>query len=243
MILATGDKSPFGGKDVFVPGFLEKSVKDRNKVHDYLRRGRESEEVSTMAQLAIPAGFFALFGTIIAGMAHDNVVVVLACLLVMLVPCLSALGWVAITAIIGPKKPETPIICQDDIHWSMLLVAFGDNKDLWDRLTNVLKNGRGIWVSGLSWYKRSETPLMRELAAAVSAFMTIADPTVEDAQSVRANVVRIFDKHDQMELELKAAREAAKEVEAASDQRLFDAQVQMAHTDTSLHTITTNLLH
>lgn len=43
MLLATKDKSPYGGKDIFVPNFTRLSLKDRNAVHDYTGRYQEGK--------------------------------------------------------------------------------------------------------------------------------------------------------------------------------------------------------
>lgn len=210
-------------------------VKERNKVHNYAGRRLESEDMSLASMLVVPVTGLVLLGGIVAGMATDNIVVALAFLILMVAPLLAGVGWAMISAAVGPKEPNTPVIRQDDVHWSMLLVAFGDNQALWERLTRVLKNGGYQYDSKLAWRAHYETPLMRELDDIVSMFMTSTYPTVEGARSVRTNVERIFAEYDQRELDATTTHEAAKEIEAAGEKQLFCFQVQMAYADTSRH--------
>ena len=243
VILATKDKSPFGGKDIYVPHFLQYPINMRNKLHMYAGRYHEREEESLACMLGFPLLLLGLMGGAITGMATDNSTVVLASIILLLAFLLSGFGWTIVTGLIGPKAPDMLIIRQDDVRWSMLLVAFGDNRELWMRLTGILKNGKYMYDTGLRWFMEHTTPLMHELDNVVSTFMISADPTVDDARIVRTDVERIFAKHDQNALESSTAREAAREIKVACENQLFDFQVQMACADASRHAISTNLLH
>lgn len=239
MILATGKKSLFAGKDVFVPSFLHKTLKERNKINNYT--GRYTEREYGPMDILFPMGLLlGMSSSIFISMAMNNAIVLvlffstfLAFLLGGVVSMLVSSKW--------PKKPYAPIIRQDNIHWSMLLVAFGDDQALWNRLTHILKNGRYMGDIGLQTEMSYVTPLMRELDDAVSAFMTSAAPTIADAMLVRTNVKHIFDKYDQLELEKQAALEAANEFTGMGAKQLFDCKVQMAYADVNRDTMTVEL--
>ena len=225
-MLFTVDKknSHLNGQDVYVPNFNKYDRKTRNKVNRYIGR-RHEESDSIGLQLAIPLFILAMMLVMIFGAVNDNIVLALSGPVLLLSLLFSGIAYEVYSRTHTLPAPKLPIVTNEDIRWKTLLIAFKDDHELWQRTTKIIHGG-------YFWRLNGESSLSRLLNEVLSAYMMNVNPTLDSAQAVYRSVERIFSVHDQQQLDLQTAFQAAADAKALEQKRLFDFTVQMAEQDT-----------
>jgi hypothetical protein len=226
MLLTVDSKADLNGKDIYVPHLRQLRKKDRNKVSRYVGWLLERDD-SPLIPLILLTGFL---GPILVGLIIDNGYVAFSGVCFVTLACIVAIITMIMQNVRKPPEPKVAIVRMDDIRWSMLLVAFKDDHELWERLIETIRMEK---YGSLEY----ESQLSRDLNEVVSAYMMNVTPTAEAAHAVQGSVGRIFAEYDRQQAEAQAIMAARREVKSLGAKQLFDAQVEMAEQDAARQAI------
>lgn len=224
MIFTVKSKSDMKGRKLYFLDANNYGAKLRNKIRDFTGcYGREQEP----GEWKFAVGMLVLLFTFIGGCIANNLYVVASAGLTLVAVLV---GGVAVGVFMNTRKkrvPDLPFVPMDDVRWSYLMVAFADNRELWQRMIDCVTVGE-------YWGIRYETDLQRDIEAVVTDYMSYTDPS-NLSGALRAEVERIFAEYDQKQEDAKVLREIEDAEKAVSDQAVFEQNVQMAREDISFH--------